>query len=157
MDFLRNWLAGIVAAGLISAVAQALTPQGALRKITRLACGLLMMAALVRPLLSFDMSGIDVFSLTPMQNTGGFEQSRDQHTKALIEGQTATYIKTRLASRGVAARVSVMAQIPDAGGYPLPYAVTVDTGGRLSAGERIDWITWVAETVGIPPERQTFR
>jgi hypothetical protein len=53
--------------------------------------------------------------------------------------------------------VSVTAKTPEAGGYPLPYSVIVDTGGRLGAGERIDMAAWIAEHIGIPPERQTIR
>jgi stage III sporulation protein AF len=157
MDFIRNWLAGIVAAGLLSAVAQALTPQGAPRKVTRLVCGLLMMAALVRPLLSLDTVNFDLPSLVSAQVSNGFPETRDDHTKALIEGQTATYIETRLAARNVSARVAVTAMIPDTGGFPLPYAAVVDSGGRISEGERIDLTIWIAESIGIPPHRQTIR
>jgi hypothetical protein len=157
MDFLRNWLTGIVAAGLISAAAQALAPQGSPRKIIRLACGLLMMAALVRPLLTFDVAGFDLPFLVSAHVASGPAYSREDHTKMLIEGQTATYIETRLASQGVSSRVTVTAQTPDTGGYPLPHSVTVDTGGRLGEGGRIDLISWIAANIGIPPNRQTIR
>ena len=159
MDFLRSWLTGIVAAGLISAVAQALIPQGTPRRAARLACGLLVMAALVRPLLSLDAADFELPSLVSVsaQVPDGFGSGRDNHAKTLIEGQTASYIETRLASRGISARAEVTAQTPDTGGYPLPHSVSVDSGGRLSAGERIDLAVWIAEHIGIPPERQTIR
>ena len=49
MSALRDWLLGVVAAALAVALAQAITPEGAVKRIGRLAGGLVLLLAVVKP------------------------------------------------------------------------------------------------------------
>ena len=50
MSFLREWLLGVTAAALAVALAQALTPEGTVKKLLRITGGLVLLLAVVRPL-----------------------------------------------------------------------------------------------------------
>ena len=53
MTLLRTWLLGLTGAALLSSLAVALTPRGAVRGIVGALCGVLMAVALFHPLLDF--------------------------------------------------------------------------------------------------------
>ena len=54
MDFLRGWLLSVTAAATILAAAQALMPEGAVKRAARLTAGLILILALVQPLVRTD-------------------------------------------------------------------------------------------------------
>ena len=56
MELLRQWLVGITCAAMIVALADSLTPSGTVRKIGRMAGGLLLLVAVVQPVLHVDFS-----------------------------------------------------------------------------------------------------
>lgn len=56
MELLRQWLVGITCAAMIVALADSLTPSGTVRKIGRMAGGLLLLVAVVQPILHVDFS-----------------------------------------------------------------------------------------------------
>ena len=54
MELLRAWLTGITAAAILCALANSLMPEGAVRRVGKLACGLLMLSAVLRPLVEVE-------------------------------------------------------------------------------------------------------
>ena len=51
MELIRNWVVGIVAAVLIFHLADMLMPEGNIRKVSKMAVGLILIAIMVSPLL----------------------------------------------------------------------------------------------------------
>ena len=54
MELLRAWLTGITAAAILCALANSLMPEGAVRRVGKLSCGLVMLAAVLRPLVEVE-------------------------------------------------------------------------------------------------------
>ena len=55
MAGLRSWLLALVAASLICALADALMPKGAVKRVGRLVCGLVLASAILSPLAGLDV------------------------------------------------------------------------------------------------------
>ena len=55
MGAVRGWLLAVIAASLLCALADALMPQGAVKRVGKLVCGLVIMAAIVSPLVDLDV------------------------------------------------------------------------------------------------------
>ena len=49
MDLVGNWLTGVTAAAILCALANSLMPDGPVRRVGRLACGLAVLAAVLGP------------------------------------------------------------------------------------------------------------
>ena len=69
MGFVRAWLLGVTAAALVLALAEALAPEGAVKKVCRLAGGMALLLAAAGPVLD----ALDGTALTR-----GLEGWRDQ-------------------------------------------------------------------------------
>ena len=75
MELLRAWLTGITAAAILCALANSLMPEGAVRRVGKLACGLLMLSAVLRPL-------VEVEALSPG------DLLKDYQARAAVQAQT---------------------------------------------------------------------
>lgn len=95
MEWVRTWLLGVVCAGILVTVAQALTPNGAGKLPVRLAGGLVLLLAMVRPLIGMDYAdldwGLDWEEAIPAQVELGTAVTREQ-MKTSIAQATAAYI-----------------------------------------------------------------
>ena len=49
MELVGNWLTGVTAAAILCALANSLMPDGPVRRVGRLACGLAVLAAVLGP------------------------------------------------------------------------------------------------------------
>ena len=58
VEFLGKWLMGVTCAALILALAEGLSPAGGPKRAARLAGGLLLLLAVVKPLLDLDSSAL---------------------------------------------------------------------------------------------------
>ena len=54
MGLVRQWLLGVTCTAMVLALAQALAPEGSVKKVCRLAGGLALLLAAVSPLLSLE-------------------------------------------------------------------------------------------------------
>ena len=89
MEWLGNWLIGVTAAALLCALADSLMPEGAVRRVGRLALGLVMLAAVLRPLVQIEaVSPAELWSdyqAQTAQEQQRLEEERDQTMKTIIE------------------------------------------------------------------------
>ena len=63
MELLRQWLTGVTCAAILTAAADSLMTGGAARRIGRLAGGLLLLAAVVKPVLEVDLEALSACSV----------------------------------------------------------------------------------------------
>ena len=56
MELLGKWLIGVTAAAILCALADSLMPDGGVRRVGKLALGLVMLAAILRPLARLEVS-----------------------------------------------------------------------------------------------------
>lgn len=152
---LKEWLLGVTAAALAVALAQALTPEGTVRKIGRLAGGLVLLLAATRPLLglgSVDWPGLE--ALTPAMTAEEAGESGQEVMKSLIAQKAGAYIGDKGQSLGLRceARVGVA---QDGSGWPVPWEAEIS--GVWTAEQKRSLSRAVEEELGIPTQRQSFR
>ena len=146
--FVRQWLLGIVAAALAAALADCLISQASVRRLARLAGGVLMALALLRPLGA--LAGIPL-SLEDWRGrrealTEQYQAAQNETLTAIIEEETAAYIVDKAAELGLETQVRVQA---GAQGASLEVWFTIPRAEALAQ--------WLEEALGIPAEAQHWR
>ena len=157
MRFFYSWILSLTGASLIAAMAENLTPSGAVKRVTKFVCGIMLCGVMLRPALSLDR---DSFSLalaeyrrTEAELLEGLEAREKELLRPYIEERTQTYILDEAQSLGIQElRCSVTVKWRE--GSWVPYEVELSgpvTGEqRRELGKRID-----AE-LGVPAERQRW-
>ena len=149
----RAWLTAVVSVTLLLSVVQTLMPKGSLREITSFVGGLLLLAVLLRPLGSVDLSAVslnlDAYRQTVEQRQAELEQEGQKELVGLIEAELESYISDKAADMGLTLRVQVTVE-PDGSGVPVPVSVEL-TGPRSEVLSR-----WLETELGVPAERQVW-
>ena len=147
----RAWLTAVVSVTLLLSVVQTLTPKGSLREIASFVGGLLLLAVLLRPLGSVDLSAVslnlDAYRQTVEQRQAELEQEGQKELVGLIEAELESYISDKAEDLGI--RVQVTVEL-DGSGVPAPVSVEL-TGPRSEALSR-----WLETELGVPAERQVW-
>ena len=155
MTGIKEWLLGVTAAALAVSLAQALTPEGTVKKIGRLAGGMILLLAAVRPLAGGEGLSLDSLSLPP--DTAAIErgaESREEAMKILIAQKAGAYIVDKGQSLGLQCEVRVGVAL-DGSGWPVPWEAEIS--GAWTAEQKKSLSRAVEEDLGIPVERQSFR
>ena len=158
MALLQAWLTGITAAAILCALADSLMPQGAVRKAGKLAGGLVMLAAILRPLVSLEAISpqalwADLSSQTALQ-AQALEETRDEAVKAIIEEELAAYILDKAAGLGVSCTAQVTCH-PGENGVLLPEQAALR--GAFTPEQQEALAQVLEEELGIPRARQSFQ
>ena len=154
MELLRTWLFGLTALSALLAMGESLVSQESIRRVIRLAGGVLMIIVLLQPLSHIDLADLAISAEAyRRQAETAQEEYRQQQQETLtagIEEELATYIWDKAQQLGVECQVSVTAEA-GADGLPLPTGITV-TG---TYSEELSEI--IARDLGIPRENQNWR
>ena len=149
----RAWLTAVVSVTLLLSVIQMLTPKGSLREITSFVGGLLLLAVLLRPLGSVDLSAgsldLSACRQTVEQRQAELEQEGQKELIGLIEAELGSYIWDKAADLGLTLQVQVTVE-PDGSGVPATVAVEL-TGPKSEALSQ-----WLETELGVPAERQVW-
>ena len=147
----REWLSAVVAVAMLLTVAQALTPEGTIRKIASFTGGLILLVTLLQPVLGADLSRLDLNLDTYGQaiQKRQLEEAGSVELTERIETQTAAYISDKADALGLTVTVRVETQ-PGASGVPVPWSAEV-TGPRSEA-----LAAYIEEELGIPRGRQIW-
>ena len=152
MSFLRQWLLGITAAALAVALAQALTPEGTVKKLLRLTGGLVLLLAVVRPLKGLAPEAMPrPGDLAPSTETA--ETAGEEVMKTLIAQKVGAYIVDKGSALGCPCTAQVTVA-EDGSGWAVPWSVEVR--GQWTAQEKKELSRLIARELNIPEERQTF-
>jgi len=153
MTLIRTWLLQVAAAALVLAVAQALTPEGAIKKIVRLAGGMVLLLAVVRPVLGLE--GGSLPALTPPAELTEAAPGGEEVLKTLIAQKAGAYIVDKGSSLGCQITAVRVTAADDGSGWPVPWSAELTgtwTGEQKRALRRE-----LEAGLGIPPERQSYR
>ena len=153
MGAVRAWLTSIVVVTLLLSAAQTLVPEGTIRKITSFTGGLILLAALLRPVLGADLGRLRL-------DFGSYEQAVEarraeldgagkEALAALIETRTAAYISDKADALGLSVEVRVETETGE-DGVPVPAAV------RLDGPRSEELAAYIEGELGIPRERQVW-
>lgn len=153
MTELKNWLLGLTAAALAVSLAQALTPEGTVKKIGRLVGALLLLLAALRPLVSWEGA---LFGLPALPETAAEENARggEQVMKTLIAEKAGAYIVDKGQSLGFRCKAEV-GVVLDGSGWPVPWETEIS--GTWTSEQKKALSRAVEEELGIPAQRQSFR
>ena len=150
---LREWLTSIVVVTLLLSVAQTLVPEGSVRRVASFIGGLILLAALLRPVLGADLERLRL-------DLDGYEQALQEAREELassgetelterIEERTAAYISDKADALGLEVTVRVETDLGD-DGVPVPSAAEVT--GPWSE----ELASYMEKELGIPRERQVW-
>ena len=138
---------------LLLSVVQTLIPKGSLREIASFVGGLLLLAVLLRPLGSVDLSAVSLdlapYRQTVEQRQAELEQEGQKELIGLIEAELGSYIWDKAADLGLTLQVQVTVE-PDGSGVPATVSVEL-TGPRSEALSQ-----WLETELGVPAERQVW-
>lgn len=152
MSFLRQWLLGVTAAALAVALAQALTPEGTVKKLLRLIGGLVLLLAVVRPLKSLTPAALPgPGDMVPSVETA--ETAGEEVMKTLIAQKVGAYIVDKGSALGCPCTAQVTVA-EDGSGWTVPWSVQVR--GQWTAQQKKELSRLIARELNIPVERQTF-
>ena len=149
-EFLRQWVLGMTAAALGCALAMAVTPEGRVRRVVRLACTLAMAISMLSPLCRLDLEGYARSmagyreALRAAEQTGA--ESAGRLSRRIIEDECAAYISDKGTELGLGSfSVRVLAKWGDAFWYP--YEVW------LARPQSDELMRWIEGELGVPRER----
>ncbi|MBR5533463.1 MAG: hypothetical protein IKU62_01280 [Ruminiclostridium sp.] len=156
MELLRTWVLGVTAASLVIAVAQALMPQGTVKKVGKFTGGLILVLVLLRPLTGLDYQ--DLYGRVSALPAGAISQEDlaeqgNLHLEEGIEGELAAYIAEKGDALGCPCKVQVDC-LPDEAGVPIPTRVTIT--GIFTPEQQESLGDMITQDLGITPENQQY-
>lgn len=154
MTILKDWLLSVTAVGLALALAQALTPEGAVKKIGALVGGMVLLLVMVKPVLAIDLEDLADWTVQYIPQTEFETDQGEQIMKSLIAQKTSAYIVDKGAALGVVCQATVTV-VTDESGWPVPWSAEI-TGSFTPEG-RSALAKALEEELAIPSVRQTFR
>lgn len=154
MGALREWLFGVVIAALAVALAQSLTPNGAVKRVAGVAGGCLLLLVMLRPLTGAGWDALADVTAFYAPAAASEENQGKELMKTLIAEKTGAYIADKGAELGCecTARVTVR---EDENGWQIPWEVEVV--GRWSRDQRNALSRLIETELDIPTERQSLR
>lgn len=157
MGAVRGWLLTVIAASLLCALADALMPPGAVKRVGRLVCGLVLLAAILSPAVRLDVAEGERWlaecfaSMEPRREN--LEETVNNQMKIIIEGEYAAYIVDKAAELGWTCTARVACERSEEGLY-LP--VRTEVTGPQTAGVPAQLVRSIAEDLGVPEEAQVY-
>lgn len=156
MAGLRSWLLALVAASLICALADALMPKGAVKRVGRLVCGLVLASAILSPLAGLDVesgqSWLERHLASVEFQRAALEEEVNGQMKVIIEQEYAAYIVDKAAQLGAAC--SARTECRRDGGLYLPQRVEVT--GAVPPPLQAELVQIIVRDLGVPEEQIDF-
>ena len=147
-----NWIYGIVAAAMISAVTLMLSPENKAKRVVSVVCGFMILIALIKPLRDFDYGSFKQNYAALRDDAENFsaplEEVNENLTRRIIEEKYAAYILDKGTALGIPwLEVTVSVGKTDSELY-YPDSVTIKTDG--DAAQRNSLAYEIEAGLGIP-------
>ena len=157
MEALKDWLLAVLAVSLLTAIAQAVMPEGSVKAVGRLACGLLVFLAVARPVLGIDYarltSVIRSYTELTQQTESELTETKNSLTESIIAQETAAYIQDTTETLGLDCTAAVDWDWSE-DGLPTPTEVIVT--GDLTFAERETLTDTLTQELGLERERIVY-
>lgn len=157
MTGLGEGLTALLTASVLCAVAESLMPDGPVKRVGRLVCGLVLVCVVLAPVSSLDLTGGQRWLENYLEQIRHEEQTLKERVsgemKDIIEGEYAAYIADKAAELGVTCRAEVICRAGEEGLW-MPHSARVTGVPEGRERERLAALIWADLT--IPPERLTF-
>lgn len=158
MGFVRSWLLGVTAAALVLALAEALAPEGSVKKVCRLAGGMALLLAAAGPVLEA-MDGnllagaVEGWRDRSQRYERELEENNERLYLAIIEEETAAYVMDKARELGFECAAEVTCGY-DENGVPCPWEVAAR--GQWAPEQRVRLERLLEEELGVPARRQYY-
>ncbi len=158
MGFVRSWLLGVTAAALVLALAEALAPEGSVKKVCRLAGGMALLLAAAGPVLealdgNLLASAVEGWRDRSQRYERELEENNERLYLAIIEEETAAYVMDKARELGFECAVEVTCGY-DENGVPCPWEVAAR--GQWAPEQRARLERLLEEELGVPARRQYY-
>lgn len=148
----------VIAVSLLCAVADALMPPGAVRRVGKLVCGLVLLGAVLSPVAGLDVESgrqwLDGYLASVRNREAELTETVESQMKGIIEQEYAAYIVDKAAELGLTCTARVECELSEDGLY-LP--VRTEVAGLETAGGQEKLIRVIETDLGVPAERQFYR
>jgi stage III sporulation protein AF len=154
-EVFRNWLLGVTAAALLASVAGTLMPAGPVKKASKLICGLIILLAVVKPVLSLDVEALAEYKVqwrnVNEEYAANINEVDKRLARVIIEEETAAYILDKAADMDV--RVTVTCRFfEDENWYPY----SVEIAGSFTEDQKEKLTQVIENDLAIPRDRQSW-
>lgn len=153
MELLQEWLLAVLAASFLVAAAQAVMPEGPVKSVGRLICGLLLFLAVARPVLGIRYVSLAAalrdYSAQLEETQETLEQAGREQTESIIAEQTAAYIRDKSSELGLDCQAEVFWDW--SGQTPVPSGVTVT--GELTEDQQERFTRALTQDLGLEAEQ----
>ena len=153
MDAIQMWFIHIVATTVLLSVVQIFVSGNSLRKLFSFLGGLTLLLVMLRPLLLIREQDFQIkleqYEAAIASRQAELETEQTESWASRIAEETGAYILDKANQIHIPVQVSVETE-QSADGIPIPVQVVL-TGQRSE-----ELSAWIAETLGIPAERQVW-
>jgi hypothetical protein len=153
-EALRSWVIGIAGAAMVTAVAMTVTPEGKVKKMVALICGLMTMVALIKPIsgLNFRDFARNIASYQNIADgiSSDAVSADEKLTRLIIEDKTASYILDKGKTLGMTDLEAQVTAAWSEDGYWYPSGVRLETNADKEMRDKLGQS--IAAELGIPPE-----
>ncbi len=157
IGWLRTWLLSVLIVSLLCALAEAMMPEGAVRRVGKLVCGLALLCGVLWPVVQagpfIGPTWSEEWALELEREQTRLEERLGTDMKRIIEERCDAYIQDKAAQRHRSWKVHVVCREED--GLYVPDRAEVPSD--LSAEEHEELSRLLTEDLGIPPEKQNRR
>lgn len=157
MDGARGWLLAVLAACVLCSVAESLMPNGPVKGVGRLVCGLALLCAVLSGARGLDLEASQAWAAGWLdgveEERAGLENQVNGEMKVIIEERFAAYIVDKAAELGLVCTAQVTCEMEE--GIYLPVQARVF--GPLEEQGRAALTQVIWEELGIPPEEQVYQ
>ena len=141
MEGLRQWIISLTALCMLLALLRVLVPGGTMGRVAAFIGGLVLLAALARPLSELGVVRLALPRQLEVENEAALSDGIAERTEA--------YISDKAASMGLAGACRVETRTGE-DGIPLPWSV------ELEMPRSAELAAWIEEELDIPSERQVW-
>ena len=155
-ELLREWIIGLCAASVITACAQSIVPGGAVKRVLRLICGLVLTLVLISPLARPNREdyalSLAAYHMRISDLTEELQETEKRLNRMYIEERCAAYILDEAHALGLEGRVEVRAKWRDDCWVPWEARLYIkaDNENKRRLTARLEG------ELGIAAERQTW-
>ena len=155
MDLMRSWLLSVVCAAMVLALAESVVPEGGVKKVCRLAGGLVILLAAVSPVLKLDEGALAQAMAEYRVTAGDWGEAMEKENillyQTIIEEKTAAYIVDKAKQLGISCQAEVTFE-NDENGDPYPDETSVR--GTWTDEQYSQLSRFLETDLGIPVQRQ---
>lgn len=153
MELVKQWLLGITGAAILAALAEGIMPEGGIRQVGKLTCGLLLLAAVLKPLAGVTWSVVPENWFCDRVQLRSLQEETEIRMKQIIEEEFSAYSMDKARILGVSCEIRVSCQQEENGIF-LPEQAQIS--GITGEQDQNVVAVMLSTELGLPQEAMLF-